>query len=150
MNDFIAKFQSQLRGVLSGFDRLVFRGQLPLTYETGMKGYLWAHDLGLRDFGEHAEEISQKVKRASLSVMESASRPIKYLRSGKEDKQKLALEIAQADHIGKGPICALTAVELCPSYAVKGNRETARSHCNGRCGSVCAFTSTGCIRYSDS
>jgi len=124
MNDFIAKFQSQLSGVLSGFDRLVFRGQLPLTYETGMKGYLWAHDLGLRDFGEHAEEISQKVKRASLSVMESASRPIKYLRSGKEDKQKLALEIAQADHIGKGPICALTAVELCPSYAVKGNRET--------------------------
>jgi hypothetical protein len=26
MNDFIAKYEGQLSGVLSGFDRLVFRG----------------------------------------------------------------------------------------------------------------------------
>jgi len=55
MNDFIARYQDQLNGVLSGFDRLVFRGNLPLNHEAGMKGYLWAHGLGLKDFGEHAE-----------------------------------------------------------------------------------------------
>ena len=46
MNDFIARYQSQLSGVLAGFVRLVFRGQLPLNHTRGMKGYLWAHDLG--------------------------------------------------------------------------------------------------------
>jgi hypothetical protein len=124
MNDFIANYQKQLSGVLSGFDRLVFRGQLPLTHEAGMKGYLWAHDVRLKDFAEHAQDISQKVKRASLAVIENACRPVKYLASGKDDKQKLALEIARADRISKGPICAFTAVELCSSYTVKGHRET--------------------------
>jgi hypothetical protein len=33
MNDFIARYQDQLNGVLSGFDRLVFRGTLPLNHE---------------------------------------------------------------------------------------------------------------------
>ncbi len=37
MNDFIVRYQDQLNGVLSGFDRLVFRGTLPLNHEAGMK-----------------------------------------------------------------------------------------------------------------
>ena len=45
MNDFIAKYQDQLNGTLSGFDRLVFSGTLWKDRLTGMKGYLWAHGL---------------------------------------------------------------------------------------------------------
>ena len=41
MNDFIAKYQDQLSGTLSGFDRLVFRGTLWKNQLTGMSGYLW-------------------------------------------------------------------------------------------------------------
>ena len=122
MNDFTARYQNQLNGVLSGFDRLVFRGTLPLNHEAGMKGYLWAHDLGLKDFGEHAEQISRRVKEASLASITAAGRPVHYLNSGKDDKQQLARSIAVADGITRGPICALTAVELCSSYAVRGNR----------------------------
>ena len=40
MNQFIAKYQGQLNGVLSGFDRIVFRGALGLNHEAGMKGYI--------------------------------------------------------------------------------------------------------------
>lgn len=40
MNDFIARYQDQLSGVLSGFDRLVFNGQLPLNHTRGMIGIL--------------------------------------------------------------------------------------------------------------
>src|SRR6266705_1387749 len=121
MNDFIAKYRQDLNGVLSGFDRLVFRGNLPLNHEAGMKGYLWAHDLGLKDFGEHAERISRRVKQASLATMETAGRPIRYLNSGKQDKQAMARQIATAEGIRSGPICAFTAVELCSSYAIRGD-----------------------------
>src|ERR1017187_4954242 len=62
MSDFIARYQDQLSGTLSGFDRLVFRGTLWRNRLTGLKGYLWAHQLGARDFGEHAEQISKRVK----------------------------------------------------------------------------------------
>ncbi len=126
MNDFIARFQDQLQGVLSGFDRLVFRGTLWRDRITGMKGYLWAHRLGAQDFGSHAEQISKQVKEASLAPVLAASRPVRYLNSGKDDKQQIALQIAAQDHIVEGPICVLTAVELCSSYAIKPNPKTQR------------------------
>ncbi len=126
MNDFIAKYQDQLSGTLSGFDRLVFSGTLWKNRLTGMSGYLWAHGLAAKDFGEHAEQISKRVKEASLAAVLAANRPVHYLNSGKDDKQQIALRIATQDGIVEGPICALTAVELCRSYAIKRNPKTQR------------------------
>lgn len=126
MNDFTRKFQDQLQGTLSGFDRLVFRGTLWKDAVAGMKGYLWAHHLGAKDFGAHAEQMSKQVKAASLAYLEASGRPIQYLNSGKDNKQAMALEIAARDHITEGPICALSAVELCQSYAIKISAQTQR------------------------
>jgi hypothetical protein len=126
MNDFTLNFEDELSGRLSGFDRLVFRGQLWHNRLSGMKGYLWAHGLAGRDFAEHAEQISQHVKEAAVEPMLAAGRPVRYLNSGKIDKQQLAREIAAADGVKEGPICALTAVELCSSYAIKRNRATGK------------------------
>jgi hypothetical protein len=122
MNEFIAKYGNQLSGTLAGFDRLVFRGTNGLNHTAGMKGYLWAHDLRLKDFGEHAQMISQKVKQTALAPVEAAGRPIQYLNSGKDNKQQIASAIAVRDDIRSGPICALTAVELCRSYAIRGEK----------------------------
>src|SRR5206468_1134315 len=69
MNDFITKYQNELAGTLSGFDRLVFRGTLWRNRLSGMKGYLWAHGLGSKDFGEHAEQVSRRVKEAAVEPM---------------------------------------------------------------------------------
>jgi hypothetical protein len=126
MNDFITKYQNELTGTLSGFDRLVFRGTLWRNRVSGMKGYLWAHHLASKDFGEHAEQISKRVKEAATQPMLAAGRPVRYLNSGKDDKQKIALEIAAADRVREGPICALTAVELCNSYAIRRDEQTGK------------------------
>lgn len=126
MNDFIRRYQDELSGSLSGFDRLVFRGGVWKDQITGMKGYLWAHGLGAKDFGMHAEQISQQMKEASLARVLAAGRCVQYLNSGKEDKQQLALQIAARDGVVAGPICVLSAVELCRSYAIKRNPKTQR------------------------
>jgi hypothetical protein len=48
--------------VLSGFDRLVFRGLLrKIAYAFGMEGYLWANQALLKDFGAHVNEVSGRV-----------------------------------------------------------------------------------------
>jgi hypothetical protein len=126
VNDFIAKYQQQLSGTLSGFDRLVFRGSLWKDPITGMKGYLWAHGLGAKDFGAHAELISKRLREASLAPVRAAGRPVRYLNSGKDDKQQIALRIAAEEGIVAGPICVLTAVELCRSYAIRLHPKTQR------------------------
>jgi hypothetical protein len=55
MDEFIAKYQDQISGVLSGFDRLVLRGTLrQISHPFGLQGYLWANQVLLKDFGAHA------------------------------------------------------------------------------------------------
>ena len=55
-----------------------------------MKGYLWAHGLGSKDFGEHAEQVSRRVKEAAVEPMLAAGRPVRYLNSGKDNKQQIS------------------------------------------------------------
>lgn len=124
MNEFISRYNDQLSGVITGFDRLVFRGNLALNHETGMKGYLWANGIAWKDYAAHVGEVSQRVKQASLAPMEAANRPVRYLNSGKESKEEMARAIARQDGIVEGPVCAFTAVEPCLSWRVSGNRQT--------------------------
>jgi hypothetical protein len=125
MNEFIATYDEQIAGVLSGFDRLVLRGTLrQIAYPFGLEGYLWANQVLLKDFGAHAEKVSQTVKESALEVMAAADRPVQYLASSRIDKEEIARGIAAADAIEEGPVCALTCVEPCYGYDVYRNRQT--------------------------
>lgn len=125
MEEFIAKHHDQIAGVLSGFDRLVFRGTLRrIAYPFGLHGFLWANQIPKTDFGAYAERLSNTVKAGAVEVMETAGRPVKYLYSSRTDKEATARQIAEADRIEDGPVCALTCVEPCYSFDVHRNRET--------------------------
>lgn len=125
MEEFTARYHDQIAGVLSGFDRLVFRGTLRrIAYPFGLQGYLWANQVLLKEFGAYARKISETVKAGAVEVMESAGRPVRYLSSSRTDKEELARGIAAEDQIEEGPVCALTCVEPCYSYDVYRNCET--------------------------
>jgi hypothetical protein len=50
-----------MTGTLSGFHRLVFRGTLrSMAHDEGMKRYLWANQVMLKDFGSHVERASRR------------------------------------------------------------------------------------------
>ena len=89
MQEFTATYTDQIAGILSGFDRLVFRGTLrQIAYPFGLQGYLWANQVLLKDFGTHAQKISEVVKTAAVETITSAGRPMRYLQSAKEDKEE--------------------------------------------------------------
>jgi hypothetical protein len=125
MHEFTATYADHIAGTLSGFDRLVFRGTLrQIAYPFGLNGYLWANQVLLKDFGAHAQKISETVKSAALEAISSAGRPVRYLQSSRLDKEDIARSIAAQDHITDGPVCALTCVEPCYGFDVFRNRET--------------------------
>jgi hypothetical protein len=125
MDEFIAKHKDQIAGVLSGFDRLVLRGTLRrIAYPFGLQGYLWANQVLLKNFGPHAQRVSETVKAGALQAIEAAGRPIQYLSSSRTDKEQVARQIAARDHVEEGAVCALTCVEPCYGYDVHRNRET--------------------------
>jgi hypothetical protein len=114
-----------IAGSLSGFDRLVFRGSLrKIAYVFGMEGYLWANQVPLKEFGAHVNAISGQVKAAALQCVQEAGRPVQYLQSSKEDKEKIARAIARKNPIREGVVCALTSVEPSWSFDIHRNRET--------------------------
>src|SRR5258708_34435841 len=80
MKEFIAKHRDEIAGVLSGFDRLIFRGTLrSLAYVAGMERYLTMNKGLLKDFGRHAQHISQRLKVASRAEGRRLGRPGQYL-----------------------------------------------------------------------
>jgi hypothetical protein len=125
MREFIAKHQNRIAGVLSGFDRLVFRGTLRrLSYVDGMRHYLAASGVLLKDFGSHVKRMSEQVKDASLSLAHQLSRPHTFLSSSKKSKEEIAQKIVADEGIREGLICVLTSIEPCWSYDIYRNRET--------------------------
>jgi hypothetical protein len=124
MKEFIAKHQNEITGVLSGFDRLVFRGTLrSISYPEGMMRYLWAQQVRLTEFGKHVQRVSEQVKQACKAQAEALGRPVKYLQSAGESKEELARGIAAREKIQQGLVCVLSCVEPCRTFEVYRNRE---------------------------
>jgi len=127
MNQFTTKYADCLRGALSGFDRLIFHGTLrTLASAYGMRGYLSYRNLLLKDFGDHAQQVTERIKEAVKLPFERAQRPICYLNGAGVSKEQTARQIAADDHITQGPVCLITAVEPCQAFDVRGNREKQR------------------------
>ncbi len=100
MHKFIAKHQDQISGVLSGFDRLVLRGTLrSIAHAAGMNQYLYDSEILLKNFGSHVEQVSQRLKSASLAEAAAAHRPVRYLASSALSKEDIARRISAEDGI---------------------------------------------------
>ena len=124
MNAFIRRHSNDIIGVLSGWDRIVFRGTIRLIANlTGMDKYLSMAGILLKDFREHARARTAELILASGQKAERIGRPNIYLPSSRVNKEQVALDIAQQDNITEGLICILRVVEPCMTYEVRKNRD---------------------------
>ena len=125
MHEFIAKYSEKLHGVISGFDRLVFRGTLrAISYADGLNAYLCRKQVWLGDFAEHVQAVSERLKERSLAKARKLGRKVIYLASSQVDKDALARQIWAREKISRGPVCVITCVEPCSSFEVYRNRLT--------------------------
>lgn len=117
MERFIARYRPLITGVLSGFDRLVFRGSLlPLMQDGGMFFFLERAGIRLVDFKEYVSSTSERVKQAAFTEARRLGCPVRYLESSKTDKEKLAEHLLAEQPVERGLVCLLTAVEPCMSF----------------------------------
>jgi hypothetical protein len=117
MKRFLARFESLVSGVLSGFDRLVFRGSLlPLMRPRGMHYFLGRAGIRLLDFGKYAEKTSECVKLAALAAARDTGRPVKYLPSSRGSKEEIAHALLHEHPTDAGVVCALSVVEPCRAF----------------------------------
>src|SRR5437764_10913872 len=94
MLSFLHRFALVVSGVLSGFDRVVFKGRLPQLYSPeGMNCYAAANHVRLLDFKAHARAVTRQVLAASLVESAKAAGRFQYLNSGQASKEEAARAI---------------------------------------------------------
>lgn len=117
MQQFIARFENQIQGTLSGFDRVVFRGSLRrLTHPQGMKMYLIQNGLLCKQYQDHVKRVSQELKEASLEPFRRQGLAVPHVYDPKADKDGIARAVASERGMREGNVCALTAMELSPTF----------------------------------
>lgn len=126
MESFLSRFGSLVTAVLSGFDRLVFRGTLiPLVRPLGMYSFLTRAGVRLLDFGKFVQRTSEAVKAASLREAIEGDRPIRYLMSSRTDKEDLSHQLLEKHPVEEGLVCAFTVVEPCMSFEYHRSQDKA-------------------------
>jgi|SRR5579862_5830116 len=119
MSAFVQKHGDAVTGILSGFDRLIFHGQLQRLMDIGfMLAFLRFSKVRLEDFGAYAKATSAQVIKASLSKAKALNRPTPYVYSAAIRKDEQAKVIAAHDNIKTGLVCVLRIVEPCHTFDV--------------------------------
>lgn len=124
MERFIERHRHRVVGVLSGFDRLLFRGILrSICHVDGMARFLSSQRVLYKDFAGYVNRLSEQMKQHAENVARQAGRPLRYVASADESKEEIARAIQEQDGIEEGLVCVLTCVEPCQTFSIRRNRE---------------------------
>jgi len=118
MQKLIARFGKAVKGVLTGFDRMVFKGTiLPLAHEDGAMSFLGWRGVLNRDYKKWMlAQTDALVKAIDHHARQQTGRPIIHLNSWQADKEKLARQRQEQTGIESGLIGVWSCLESCWSY----------------------------------
>jgi hypothetical protein len=120
MNKFLQRFGANVIGVLSGFDRMRFRGSdRQLCHAEGILAFLCWIKVLLKDFGDFAEDRTNTLCAAIKRQASEQEVPAIYLASSAEDKEQRALAEARKRQQKSGLIAVLSCVEPCRSVVMR-------------------------------
>ena len=127
MDEFLLRHAGQIVGVLSGFDRLLFRGTLlSISYVEALEKFLYSHHILYKDFAAFAKSCTAQIERHAQAVARRFGRPYQYITKPSLSKEDLARELATKQGVKKGLVCVFSAVEPCQTFDL--HRDRASKH----------------------
>ena len=137
MQMFISKFPDAINGSISCFDRVVFKGHLPISWGKRFMGFLY--DKGV--LFKNADAYSKGQGKAVVDSMEAwaqrTGRPSIYLKSSRTRKE-LVRKVLEEQPVKKGLVCVLRCVEACHSFRLcYGKKRPWRNNCMRKC--LCCY-----------
>jgi len=127
MTRFLQQQAKVVSGMISGWDRLRFRGTLMrICHPDGLDSFFHASGRMFLQFREFALASSAQLKQAALKAAERLGRPVMYLPTSKISKEEVARQCAKDDDIKEGLICCITALEPCSSFVIRKGKTSGR------------------------
>ncbi len=81
MKEFIRKYDDRIHGVLSCFDRMLFRGYLPIMSGWAMAEFLYRLNVNFGNLKAFLLQNSERVKNHAIAMAKKHGRPFRYLAS---------------------------------------------------------------------
>lgn len=124
MQRLITYLGNRITGVLSGFDRLIFRGYIRAFSCIELFEHFLSHVSVLRkDFGAFTQRTTQAISDRAKADAQRFGIPFEYLPSSATNKEDKARAFLAQRKIITGPICVLSTIEPCTTWEVHRVRE---------------------------
>jgi hypothetical protein len=118
MENFLKVHGDKVHGVLSCFDRMLFRGYLPIMGGWQMAQFFNSSGIRFRELKTFLLQHAEQVKQHAIELANKQGRPYQYLQE-KTRKEELARKIAERDGIEEGLICVFTVLEPCRTFSFR-------------------------------
>jgi len=121
MNTLVQKFSSIVKGTLTGFDRIVFKGSiLPLMYDKGVTSFCRSLGILNKEYKNWMlEQTGKLVDGATQYAQELCGEPITPFPSSRTRKEEFAHKRQREADIKSGLIGVWSATESCYSYKAR-------------------------------
>ena len=126
MTTLIDRYASQIRGVLSCYDRVIIQGTLPdVCHAKGMTAYLNERKVRIFDYPRFAEPLRDQIRSNAEELAQKHGLEIEFIRKmdsfRKEDRIQ---EILKTRGTHPGLVHIFSAMETCPSYQPWHDKQT--------------------------
>ena len=108
------RYQSQIAGVLSCYDRIIIQGTIPKwCYAKGMTDYFYEHNIRIFDYPKWAEPWRDAIRENMERIASENGIEIEFIRSKKNKfrQEKRVKEVLDKRGEGPGLVCILSAME---------------------------------------
>lgn len=119
MEAFNEKHAAKIGGVLSCFDRMLFRGYLPLMSGASMAQFLQSEQVKCQNLKHFLLDTAQRLKWHAERMAEEAGRPFEYLNGAGVRMEQRARELAERAGIEEGLVCVFSKLEPCRTFSFK-------------------------------
>jgi hypothetical protein len=112
---FAHQYNELITGMISCFDRILFKGYLPIGWGDAMEGFLGQQGLRIKDFAKFVQKQSRRVAEHAERLAKNSGRPYLYL-NGPHRKEAIVQGLIEAEGLRQGLVCVMRAVEPCQSF----------------------------------
>lgn len=119
MKSFLEKHAAKISGVISCFDRMLFRGYLPIMSGYSMAQFLCQEKILYKDLKSFLLSNAAVLKDHAIDMARQAERPYNYLASSGVRKEERARAIAKQDGIEEGLVCIFSQLEPCNTFSFR-------------------------------
>ncbi|MCB9266032.1 MAG: MarR family transcriptional regulator [Lewinellaceae bacterium] len=129
-NEFLTKYQGQIQGTLSCYDRVVIRGTLHSVSHAGaMTNLLYRKNYLLKDYSKLVNPLRNKLHQIAKQISQQEQVPIEVIRKSREvRKEDLVAKHLQERGSHNGLVIILSAMEQCKNYVYAFDKSTGRSY----------------------